>query len=672
MKRASLPFALKLALREARSSTRRLGVYMGAITLGVAALVAINSFRANVTASVESESKILLGADLRLSSGRPFPDSVRNLVDSLVASGNEASPVVATVSVVLAANGATRLVQLRAVTGGYPFYGRFTTQPGGVWGTLDQDRRALVEPELLSALGIAEGDTLRIGEVGFHVAGTVTDLPPEISFRNAIAPRVFIGGRWLDDTGLLRFGSLVRYQTYFRMRDAEDAEDFADRHRAFFRRSQVGFDTPREQAEDLAFALDALGRFLGLVGLAALLLGGVGVASAVHVFVKDKRATIAVLRCVGATQRTAFVAYLLQAGMLGLAGAAAGAAIGIAVQPLLPRVLGDLLPVDVRIGLHWPSIAVGLAIGVWVATLFALLPLLAVRGITPLQALRHDVEEARPPDRWRILAYAALAASIVALSIAQAGEWETGLSFAGGLAATLVLLALLAWLLTRATRRFFPRRARFVVRQGVASLFRPHNQTAAMTVALGFGVFLVATLWIVQSNLLRRFDIDATARRPDLVAFDIQSDQRDDFSAAFTALGLSAPELVPIVSARIAAVRGRPVADLLGDSVSRIEPWALRREYRNTYRASMTSTETLVRGEWWDGARRVRSDSLPPRISIEEDLAQSLGVSIGDRITWDVQGILIDTRITSIRAVDWAQFETNFFVVFEPGVLDAA
>jgi putative ABC transport system permease protein len=664
-----IPFALSLALREGRSSARRLGVYMGAITLGVAALVAINSFRANVAASVAAESKTLLGADLRISSGSPFPDSIRALVDSLAAAGRDVAPVTGTISVVLAPGGATRLVQLRAVSGGYPWYGTFTTEPAGLWGTLEQDRRALLEPELMTALGVRVGDTIRIGESGFRVAAAITGLPPDISFRSAFAPRVFIGLRWLDDTGLLRLGSLVRYQVFVRMPEPGAADDFVDDHRAFLRRQSVGFDTAAEQADDLAFALDTLGRFLGLVGLAALLLGGLGVASAVHVFVKDRRPTIAVLRCLGATQRTAFIAYLLQAALLGFAGAAIGALIGIAIQPVMPRVLADLIPVDVGFRVHWPSVFTGLAIGVWVASIFALLPLLAIRGITPLQALRQEVEPVRRRDLARALAWAALAASIIALAIAQAGRIDTGLAFAGGLAVTLLLLAGCALLLIRATRRFFPARASFVVRQGIASLFRPHNQTAAVTVALGFGVFLVVTLWVVQHNVLRRFELDAAGRTPNLVAFDIQSDQRAAVIEAFEALGLDVPELVPIVPARIAAIEGRPVAELRADTASRREPWALRREYRNTYRAALSGSEELVSGEWWDAARPA---GALPRISIEEDLARDLDVGIGDRVTWDVQGVHIDTRIASMRRVDWARFETNFFVVFEPGVLEDA
>ncbi len=194
-------------------------------------------------------------------------------------------------------------------------------------------------------------------------------------------------------------------------------------------------------------------------------------------------------------------------------------------------------------------------------------------------------------------------------------------------------------------------------------------EALAVVLALGFGVFLVVTLWVVQDNVLRRFELDAAGRTPNLVAFDIQSDQRADVIAAFEALDLDAPELVPIVPARIAAIGGRPVEQLRADTASRREPWALRHEYRNTYRAALSGSEELVSGEWWDAPRATGS---LPRISIEEDLARDLDVGLGDRITWDVQGVRIETRIASMRRVDWARFETNFFVVFEGGVLDAA
>ncbi|MGH7505632.1 MAG: ABC transporter permease, partial [Longimicrobiales bacterium] len=643
---------------------RRLGVYMTAIALGVAALVAINSFRAGVSDNVRDEARRLLGADLQLTSGRPFPDSAQSVVDSLANAGTPVSTIAATVSVALAPGGHTRLVQLRAVDGGFPFYGEYATEPAGLWRRLADSRAALVEPSVLTALDIAIGDTLRLGDVGFRIAGVLTDLPADVAFRSAVGPRVYIARRWLDDTGLIRFGSMVSYQAYLAMPDATERDAFLERYRPLLRAAQVRTETAEEQAEDIARALDTLARFLGLVGLAALLLGGLGVASAVGVFVKEKRQVIAVLRCLGATQRTAFVAYLLQAALLGFAGAAAGALLGIGLQAAIPPLLADVIPIRTTFAIHPAPIAAGLAIGVAVATLFALLPLLEIRGISPLQALRQDFarEEADHPHRlgvlrlrartrpssvplsplsdpFPVLTWTIVFLGITLIAVIQAEAVVAGVAFAAGIATSLLVLRLAASGLLGAAKRWFPRRARFEVRQGIAGLFRPRNQTAAVTVALGFGVFVVATLWLVQRSLLEWLEVDDAAEQPNLVVFDIQPAQRADVARIIAGYAGQEPELVAIVPARIVALNGTTVEALLASADSLdVERWALRHEYRNTFRARMTESEELVAGEWWSAdtaeAREngappgsfaprgggAGDDAAPARISMEADL----------------------------------------------------
>ncbi len=658
-------------MREARASVRRLGVYMGTITLGVAAVVAISGYRANALRSVNEEARNLLGADLRLSSGRPMPDSVRAVLDSVAAAGVPVSDVVSTVTVALGPTDRTRLVQLRAITGDYPYYGNVDTEPAGRWRVLRERGSTLVEPAVLAALDAQVGDTIRIGALWLRVAGTTPNLPPEFGFRSAIGPRVFIGGGDLEATGLIQFGSLVRHEAFLAYDEAAALERFVDRNHRIFRGNDVRFETAAEQAEELGEAIDWLGRFLGLVGLMALLLGGLGVASAVHVFVADRRPTVAVLRCLGARQRTTFSAYLLQAALLGLAGATAGAALGVLVQLLLPVVLAGTLPFQTTFRLEPLPIIAGIVTGMWVAVVFALLPLLEIRNVTPLAALRYEVEPAgKRRDPLRVLAFLALLASIATLAIWQAPSTRDGLGFAAGIGLTLFLLWVAARLTIALARRLVPRRASFSVRQGVASLFRPHNQTTAVTMALGFGVFLVMSIWTVQFNLVGALRPDSPEAQPNLVAFDIQPDQLQGVQTILERNGGESATAVPIVTARIAELEGIPIRDILYTRESRrVQPWAVRREYRNTYRDTLTSSETLVAGEWWSGPRE---DGTPARISIEQDVAGDLDVGLGDRITWDVQGVRIETVVTSLRAVDWARFETNFFVVFEPGVLETA
>lgn len=668
----SLRFVVRHAVRESRASWRRLGLYMSSITLGVAALVAINSFRTNAVESAEAQARALLGGDLKVWSNRPFPDFMEAVLDSADVKYDVARVTQLISMATAAATGETRLVQLRGVEAGYPFYGAVTTRPAGAWPRLQQGQRAVVDPSLLNDLGIAVGDTVMIGDAYFAIAGVLEKSPADFSFRNIIGPRVYIAARDLPATGLLQFGSLAQYQAYLRIPDAKELERFVDRRHDRFRQNQIGFDTAEEQAENVAEALNALSRFLGLVGLAALLLGGLGVATAGHVFVKDKRRVIAMLRCLGARERTVFGAYLLQASALSLIGALFGVVLGLAVQAFLPRVMTAIVPFDVPFTIDWISVAAGLGVGLLVAILFAIVPLLTIRGISPLQALRVEYEDVpgRRVDIYRILSLLALIGGITALSIWQADHVMAGLAFAAAAAVTLVILWLTAATLTWLTRRLTPRKARFTIRQGIANLYRPHNQTVAVTLSLGFGVFVIATMLAVQSNLLGWLSIESRENAPNVLAFDIQADQQAGVRAIFNRHGGGKAALTPIVPAKITAINGVTVQRLIASSAARkIEPWAVRREYRNTYRDTLVASEKLTAGRWFD--RVDRTPGITP-ISIEEDVARDLNVKLGDRITWDFQGIKVESQIASIRKVDWARFNTNFFVVFPGGVLENA
>ncbi len=665
-------FTLSLARREGRASRRRLALYVGSITIGVAALVAINSFRRNIATSISREARNLLGADLELSSRQPFDSTVRHILDSLQASGVPVSYVTSFASMALAEpSGLSRLTEVRAVTEGYPYYGEIETDPPDRWSRLARSRQALVDAALLIQLDAAVGDTLRIGEARFPVAGQVTRTPGEVALRTAIGPRVFIPAAFLEETRLLQFGSLARYLAYLKMDEAE-VQRFLNRYHQLLRRHGVEYDTVGEREDELTEGLDTLARFLGLVGLVALLLGGMGVASAVTVFTREKLPTAAVLRCLGATQKQVLAAYLLQAGALALLGSATGVGLGVAVQSRVPELLADFLPVRVSASVDWVSAAAGLVIGVWVAVVFALLPLLEIRNAPPLAALRREYQEAqREKDRLRPVAYVALAGSVVLLSVWQAPRSAAGFAFAAGVVATAAALAGVARVLIIATRRFFPRSASYVLRQGIANLFRPGNQTTAISLAVGFGVFLLATLYVTQRNLLDQLRFDAREDRPNLVMFDIQQGQLESVTQMLRERGFPVSQVVPIVPARIAAINGRSISALLSDTApSRPGRWALRREYRNTYRDTLAESETVVQGSWWESLPS--NSNLRPRISLETDLAAELRVSVGDLITWDVQGVLVETEVANLRRVNWARFEPNFFVVFERRALERA
>jgi putative ABC transport system permease protein len=376
----------------------------------------------------------------------------------------------------------------------------------------------------------------------------------------------------------------------------------------------------------------------------------------------------------GARQKQTFAIYLLQACALGLTGAVLGVALGLVVQAVMPGVLEAFLPLDVPFRIVWPAIAAGLGVGVWVALLFALLPLLRVKDVAPLRALRRDYEKARRRrDPWRWGTYLALLASLLALTLWQAPQPAMGLAFAAAAIITAGALGLTAIVLMRLTRRFFPRRARFAMRQGMANLFRPHNQTVAVTLAIGSGVFLIALLYVVQRNLLDQFILETRPDKPNMLLFDVQPDQAEGVAELLEERGAPVLQRAPIVPARLTHLKGRSVEEILADtSGPRPARWALQREYRHTYRDTLTANERLVKGEWF-GGRAIGEDTVTvARVSLEQDIAEDLRVAIGDRITFEIQGVPVETEITSIRSVDWARFEPWFFVVFEPGFLEQA
>jgi putative ABC transport system permease protein len=680
-------FVFRMAWREARAEGRRLALLVWAVAVGVAALVAINSFTRNLQDSVRQQARALLGADLALSSRRALSPRVTALVDTLSCgprSGSALECGTAAYVTEFPAMGfvprtsGTRLVNVSAVGGPYPFYGKMLTRPRTAWAELQRGRHAIVEPALLPALGARIGDTLSLGEARFVITGTAENLPGEVGIRSAFGPRVFIPAQYLEETQLLGFGARAERQAFIKLSSATEADELARRYRPELRSERVRIRTVADDEEDLNDVLQRLGRYLGLVALIALLLGGIGVGSAVVVFIRRKLDTIAVLRCLGATAGQVFAVYLVQAAALGLMGSLLGAALGVSVQQALPGLLEGMLPVDVQATLAPSAILLGIMMGLWTATIFALLPLLGVRLVTPLAALRRAYEAAaKPRDPWRWPAVLLLAASVVLLAALEVGGLRTAAIFSAAIGAVLGTLWLAAWLLVRTLRRWFPARWPYVWRQGLANLFRPANQTVAVILALGFGAFLLGTLYLVQHNLLRGLATTGGPQRPNLLLLDVQADQAPGVAAWLAERRLPEIGPVPIVPMRIATVKGRRVGDLLSDSVpAGGEPrnaWAYRREYRSTYRDTLVASEEMVAGRWWNDAETdCGATARSACISVEQDLARELGVGVGDEIVWDVQGVDIPSRVTSIRTVEWARFEPNFFVVFAPGVLEEA
>jgi putative ABC transport system permease protein len=451
-------------------------------------------------------------------------------------------------------------------------------------------------------------------------------------------------------------------------RDADAiVRDMKDR----FSQLRLSFETVAERKRNLGQAIEHLDGFLSLVGFVALVLGGIGVASALHAYIREKITTVAVLRCLGASARQSFAVYLAQGFALGLAGACVGGALGVAVQTTLPALVKGVLPIDIDFFVSWTALARGMGAGIVICLLFSLLPLIAVRRVPPLAALRSAVAEraAVAPDPWRLAIAAAIAAAVAGFAVWQTGALAVGLGFAGMLGLGFLVLAGLGHAVAWTARRFVPKRLPYVLRQGVANLHRPNNRTVLLLVSLGLGTFLVLTLFLTRTTLLREIQGADALGRPNLIFFDIQDDQIGPLEAAAAAAGSPVAERAPIVTMKIASLRGKSVAEVLREKGARVAAWGLRREYRSTFRGRLSATERVVQGAFT--GRFDPGEGLVP-ISVEEGLARDMQLRLGDEVDWDVQGLPVRTRVGSIRAVEWRRLEPNFFVVFPEGVLEGA
>jgi putative ABC transport system permease protein len=662
-------FIFRMAWRDSRASRRRLVLASLSIVLGIAALVAIGSFNDNLRQAIDDQAKTLLGADLEVQSRVELTEEAQDFLDGL--GGAQAWEVmISTMIVFPQADGATRLVSLRALEGDFPFYGTFRTWPTEAPQRLRQGGPvAILEQTLMAQFGVRVGDPVVLGTQTFTVIGTLEQIPGESAAVATFSPRVYIPRSELETTDLIGPGSLVRYKTYFRFHDTRDVEALVEELRGRFGELRLGFDTVERRKRDLGQSLRNVYAFLSLVGFVALFLGAIGVASAIHVHVRQKIATVAILRCVGASARQAFGVYLVQGLSLGLLGALLGAVLGVGVQLALPHLVGRVLPFDVDFFISVPAVVQGVSSGLIIGGLFTLLPLLAVRRVSPLVAIRAQVQSSARPDPLRWALYGAILVAVTGFALWQAPRWQVGLGFVGMLLVSFGALAALAKAVAWAARRFMPRRAPYVWRQGIANLHRPNNRTVLLLLALGLGTFLVVTLSLARATLTAQIEGTGGGERPNLLFFDIQDDQLEPLQEILAREGAPIRAQAPIVTMRLSMLEGEPVSDLLRQGDHPIPAWTLRREYRSTYRETLTGTEKLVAGEF---IGRVEPDVEVVPVSLEVGIAGDLRLEVGDELEFDVQGLPVRARVASLREVEWRRLEPNFFVVFPAGVLEPA
>ncbi|RLJ79624.1 ABC transporter permease [Pedobacter alluvionis] len=651
----------KMAWRDSRKNRVRLFLFISSIVLGIAALVAVYSFKDNLQKDINAQAKELTGADLVLDSRKGVSKAMQKMLDTL---GDERSQEKTFASMIyFQKGGGSRLVQMKALEGNYPYYGTIETIPLGAAKHFQTGRNALVDQTLMLQFNAKVGDSVKIGDLNFNILGTLTKAPGQTGIGASIAPTVYIPLQTLDKTNLIKTGSRINNKFYFRYNDPSKIDEWVKTQDSRLEKEGFDADTVESRKEQTGRSFKDVNRFLALSGFIALLLGCVGVGSAIHVYIQEKLGAIATLRCLGLKSRHAFLIYLIQVFFIGLTAAVLGAILGTGIQFLLPLVLKDFLPIEITMQVSWPAVGQGILLGLIISILFALPSLLSVRKISPLNAIRISFEKAggrKDPLTW--LVYLLMAAFITGFTHLQMKTWVQTLAFTLSIAIAFVLLIVLSKLLMFLVRKLLPNSSSYLWRQGFANLYRPNNQTLMLTVSIGLSTAFICTLFFVQGILMSRVTLSSGANQPNMVMFDIQNTQKEGLDSLTKAFKLPLMNQVPVITMRIEEINGKKAS---ADTNNRR---AYRNEIRATYQDTLTAAEKITSGKW--------TGKIKPNetvyISLDQRYAQSINVGLNDKILFNVQGMMIPTVVGSLREVNWSRMQTNFRVVFPAGVLEEA
>lgn len=656
----------RMAWRDARHNFSRLFLFTTSLITGIAAVVSLDSLNNSLQDDINRNAKELLGADLVVKSTKKFEPELVTLFDSVKYEQAEETSMA---SMVLFLNsGNSRLIRLVALRGAFPFYGALETLPANAYELMKGGNFALLDESLASQYEVSSGDSIRVGNSKFPVAGVVTKVPGGSGVLSTFTPSVYISMKDLDSTKLVESGSRVDYRRYFKTNTKKQADELVKWIGPEVKKYGHGYDDVEERKKELGESFQSIYRFFSLLAFVALILGCIGVASSVHIYAREKRDEVAVLRCVGSTGWQSFNIYFIQIFLLGIIGSVIGAFLGVAIQQVIPIVFTDLLPVEVSFTISWISVLQGIGLGAIVSVLFSVLPLISVRFVPPLTVLRADAEPLRIFSKARITALVLIALFPIAFASFQTQSVVTGSVFFLGLAVALGLLMLVAIGLLYLVRKFFPMNASFVWRHALSNLYRPNNQTRMLMVAIGLGTFIIATLNITEKSLLSQVEFTGQENQSNTILFDIQPGQKDGVVKLLEVNKLPVNQVVPIITCRLSEVRGKSVELLQKDTSDRIPNWALSREYRVTYRDSLTHSEELIKGELHK--KLAGKDSV--WVTISEGMQEELDVKEGDSLVFDVQGVAVKVRISGIRKVEWSNDPPNFIFVFPTGVLENA
>jgi putative ABC transport system permease protein len=659
-------YALRLARRELRGGIRGLRVFLACLVLGVTAIAAVGSIAASVTAGIKADARELLGGDAEARLAyRPAGAAER---DFLAQSGTVSE--IATMRAMARTQGGDRrsLIELKAVDAAYPLSGTIVLSPAqnltAALGRRDGSFGAAVDPAILGRLGLAIDDAIKIGDAVLRLRATIEREPDAATGGLIFGPRVLISAAALAETGLIRPGALVTYHYRLRLPPWADAVAWAKTARAAFPEAGWQVRSFGEASPSLERLIDRVALFLSLVGLTALLVGGVGIANAIGGYINGKKATIATLKCLGASTRLIFTAYFVEIMVLALLGIVAALVLGSLAPLVAARLLAGVLPVSVRFGLYPAPLAFAALFGLLTTLVFSLSPLAGI-GRVPAGALFRDTVD-RARRRIPIPALAAtvlLVLGLAALAVGTAQDRTVALWFvAGSIAAFTLFWAAGAGIVLIAKKLGRPRYP--TLRLALANLHRPGAPTAQIVLSLGIGLTVLVAVALVEANLAREVETRLPAEAPAFFFIDIQPDQLAGFAEIVRATSGARFDQVPMMRGRITRLNGVPVEEA---AVAPEAQWALRSDRGLTYAASLPLGSRLAAGAWWPPDYQG-----PPLVSFDAALARGMGLKVGDTLSVNLLGREITPVIANLRSIDWERLGINFTMVFAPGTLEHA
>jgi putative ABC transport system permease protein len=678
--------AARFAWRDLRGGLRGFGVFIACIALGVLAIAGVGSVAASLTEGIGKAGRVILGGDLAFSLiQREADDTERAFLDSHGTVSVAASLRAMARSVTPATTGpltkppaaapglAATLVEVKAVDGHYPLFGTLTTDPplplASLFTQKDGAFGAAADPLLLTRLGLNVGDRIKIGDTEFELRATITGEPDKLAGAISLGPRLLVSDSALRASGLLQPGSLVRWQYRLRLPQAQSSDGAvtAVEKQAQAEFPQAGWEsrTRSKASPQLERNVERFSQYLTLVGLATLLIGGVGVANAVASHLARNRDTIATLKALGESGGGIFAIYCTEILAVAVFASLLGAALGAALPFAITYFFAAILPLPVGPAVQVSALALSVAYGILTALAFSLWPLGRAHDISVSMLFRDQIAGERSWPRTRyIAASVAIIAVLAALAVFTTYDRRIAGFFLAGAAAIFVLLRLVAALVMAMARRA-PRQSSTMLRLAIANIHRAGALTPSVMLSLGLGLAMLVTIAEIEGNLHREFAAALPDRAPSFFFLDIPAAQADRFDAFIREQApRSTLERVPMLRGRIVAANGVNADDLKPPDRSR---WVLRGDRGITYARTVPPGSRIVDGEWWSA-----SYTGEPLVSLESRTAHDLDLKIGDAITVNVLGRNVTARIANLRAVDWENLGINFVLVFSPGIFDGA